>query len=126
MFKEACNEALCTNGFTNREIVCFFNFLVFSKLSANHLLLDYPLFVLHDASCKERIMRHENVRALRLNVLPRLIVEVYDTNIALNIKTVNFVVMCSSLDYCVGAIKFYYSFCMYQMLPHYFDLLLSI
>ena len=105
------------------------NFLVFSNLSANHLFLDFPLSVLHDAVCKESSIRHENVRALRLNFLLSLllILKVYDTNIALYIKTVDFVgIMCSSLDDWVGAINLNCSLCKFRVLPHYFNLLFSL
>ena len=72
-------------------------------------------------------MRYENVCTLRLNFLLSLLLKVYDTNIALNVKTVNFVrIVCSSLDDWVGAINFNCSLCMYLMLPLYFDFLLIL
>ena len=125
--KETWNEALRTNAFTNLEIVCFLNFLVFSDLPADHLFLDYPFRTLYDASCIESSLRYENVCTLRLNFLLSLLLKVYDTNIALNVKTVNFVrIVCSSLDDWVGAINFNCSCCMNQMLPLYFDFLLIL
>ena len=90
------------------------------------MISDFPLRVFRDAFCVESSMSHPYVRALLLNLLDSLLLNVYDTNIALNIKTVNFVVMLSSLDDCVGAINFEGSFCKLMMSPGNRHLLFSL